>query len=68
MKIDPVFDNKLGKKELRLNFSYPKRELSKFINQENKHLCSEEAIDLLSKMLLYDHVKPIIIIGIKDYT
>ncbi|CAD8146245.1 unnamed protein product [Paramecium pentaurelia] len=47
LKLDPVFDNKLG--------NYPKREWSKFINQENKHLCSEEAIDLLSKMLLYDH-------------
>lgn len=32
----------------------------KFINDENKHLATPDAIDLLSKMLLYDHVKNIL--------
>jgi len=36
--------------------SYPKKEWNKFINAENKHLCSDEAIDFLSKTLVYDHV------------
>jgi casein kinase II subunit alpha len=25
------------------------------INDSNRHLCSEDALDLLSKMLVYDH-------------
>jgi casein kinase II subunit alpha len=32
-----------------------KKPFSEFINSENKHLCSPEAIDLLNKMLIYDH-------------
>lgn len=36
--------------------SYPKKEWSSFINNTNQHFCSNEAIDLLSKMLVYDHV------------
>ena len=39
--------------------SYAKKPWSKFITPENKHLCSEEAIDLLSKMLIYDHAERI---------
>lgn len=46
--------------------SYPKREWSKFINQENKNLCPEEALDLLSKMLVYDHVRINFILGFKN--
>ena len=34
--------------------NYPVKPWNKFINEENKHLCSNEAIDLLSKMLIYD--------------
>jgi casein kinase II subunit alpha len=33
---------------------YQKKELKTFINSENKHLVNEEALDLLSKMLVYD--------------
>lgn len=34
--------------------SSPKKSFSLFINENNKALCGEEAIDLLSKMLVYD--------------
>ena len=34
--------------------NYPTKPWNKFINEDNKHLCSNEAIDLLSKMLIYD--------------
>jgi hypothetical protein len=33
-----------------------KKPFNKFITNENKHLCSNEALDFLSKMLIYDHV------------
>jgi casein kinase II subunit alpha len=36
-------------------FSYPKKQWNKFVTNENSHLCSNEALDLLSKMLVYDH-------------
>ncbi|CAK90564.1 unnamed protein product (macronuclear) [Paramecium tetraurelia] len=47
IRLDPVLESKLG--------NYPKKEWVKFINAENKHLCSDEAIDILSRMLVYDH-------------
>ena len=39
--------------------NYPTKPWSKFINEDNKHLCSNEAIDLLSKMLIYDRAQRI---------
>jgi casein kinase II subunit alpha len=39
--------------------NYPKKPWSKFINNENKNLCPPEALDLLSKMLVYDHAERI---------
>ena len=33
---------------------YPVRQLRSFTNAGNKHLVSDEAIDLLQKMLVYD--------------
>lgn len=46
--------------ELDNNFSilgkHNKKNFAKFINNENKHLAKNDAIDLLSKMLVYDHV------------
>ena len=39
--------------------NYPTKPWNKFINEENKHLCSNEAIDLLSKMLIYDRAQRI---------
>ena len=33
---------------------YPPKNLKSFINEDNKHLVNEKALDLLSKMLVYD--------------
>ncbi len=35
--------------------SIPKKPLQKFVNITNSHLCSPDCLDLLSKMLLFDH-------------
>lgn len=51
LDLDPHYDKILG--------TYSKKPWSKFITPENKHLCSDEAIDLLSKMLRYDHAERI---------
>lgn len=40
--------------------SYPKKPWSKFITQDNSALCKDDAIDLLSKMLVYDHYERIL--------
>ena len=43
----------------RLDVYYLKKKtkipFTDFVNEENKHLCSNEALDLLRKMLVYDH-------------
>ena len=39
--------------------SYPKKPWSKFITPDNQALCPPEALDLLSKMLVYDHAERI---------
>lgn len=33
-----------------------RKEWSSYVNNENAHLCPPEALNLLSKMLIYDHV------------
>jgi casein kinase II subunit alpha len=38
---------------------HPKKPWHKFINSQNEHLVSEEALDLLTKMLRYDHCERI---------
>ncbi len=48
VELDPNFEGVLGK--------HSKKPWSKFITNENKHLVSNEALDLLSRMLVYDHV------------
>ena len=45
--MDPHYTGILG--------NYPKKQWQKFINHENSALCSNDALDLLSKMLVYDH-------------
>jgi casein kinase II subunit alpha len=40
-------------------YSYPKKPWNKFITNENGNLCPNEAIELLSKMLVYDHAERI---------
>ena len=59
IELDPHFEGVLG--------NHPKKALSKFITNENKHLVSNEALDFLSQMLVYDHVYLIIIIKYKYY-
>ena len=39
--------------------SYPKKSWQKFITNENAALCPDEGLDLLSKMLVYDHAERI---------
>lgn len=39
--------------------SYPKTPLEEFKRPHNSHLCTQEAIDLVSKMLIVDHQKRI---------
>jgi casein kinase II subunit alpha len=41
------------------NLRYSRKAWQKFITPENKHLCDDNAIDLLSKMLVYDHAERI---------
>ncbi|CAD8132210.1 unnamed protein product [Paramecium pentaurelia] len=45
--------------KLIIYICYPKQDWLSFVNQDNAHLCSLDAIDLLSKMLLYDHAERI---------
>lgn len=54
MELDPKFEGILGK--------HTKKPWIKFVNNENKNLAVNEALDLLSKMLVYDHVKNEVII------
>ncbi|EGR30332.1 hypothetical protein IMG5_134810 [Ichthyophthirius multifiliis] len=49
--LDPLYNKILG--------NYPKKPWNKFTNDENKQLCNDQAIDLLSKMLIYDHAQRI---------
>lgn len=48
ISLDANFEGILGK--------HNKKNFAKFINNENKHLAKTDAIDLLSKMLIYDQV------------
>eukprot|EP00605_Chrysophyceae_sp_TOSAG23-4_P000842 GSChrysophyteH1.ASY1.ANO1.933.1 assembled CDS len=47
LELDNHFDGILGK--------HARKPFSRFINAENSHLVSDEAIDLLSTLLRYDH-------------
>ena len=49
--LDAHYDDILGQ--------HPKKQWNKFINQSNEALVSEEALDLLDKMLRYDHAERI---------
>lgn len=39
--------------------SYPQKPWKNFITPENQDLCPPDALDLLSKMLVYDHAERI---------
>ena len=47
LELDPHFDGILGR--------HSKKPWVRFINTENQHLVSDEAIDLVGKLLRYDH-------------
>ena len=49
--LDSHYDDILGQ--------HSKKPWHKFINGQNEHLVSEEALDLLTKMLRYDHAERI---------
>ena len=51
MTLDPHYDDILG--------NHTKKPWHKFVTSQNEHLVSEEALDLLSKMLRYDHAERI---------
>lgn len=38
----------------------PQKHWSKFIKADNQALCSEDALDLLNKMLVFDHSERIL--------
>lgn len=52
LTLDPHYSGILG--------NYQKKPWNKFVTQENQSLCSNEALDLLSKMLVYDHAERIL--------
>lgn len=45
--LDRQYDNILGQ--------YPKRDWYSFVNRDNRSLANDEAIDLLNRLLRYDH-------------
>ena len=47
LELDPQFDGILGR--------HTRKPWTKFITPENQHLVTPEAIDLLDKLLRYDH-------------
>ena len=49
LTLDSHFDGIMGR--------YTKKSWRRFVTEENKHLVSDEAIELLDSMLQYDHQK-----------
>ncbi|KAF8001403.1 casein kinase II subunit alpha [Metschnikowia aff. pulcherrima] len=47
IKLSDEYDSILGK--------YPRKPWSSFVNKDNKHLVLEEVVDLIDKLLTYDH-------------
>ena len=47
LQLDPQLENLVG--------THTKKPWAKFINADNEHLVSEEAIDFLDHILCYDH-------------
>lgn len=52
LELDPHFDEVLGR--------HSKKSWSKFVTIENQHLVNPEALDLIEKMLVYDHAQRIL--------
>jgi len=49
LRLESQFDDILGE--------YPRQKWTKFVTDENKHLCPPEALDLLDNLLVFDHQK-----------
>jgi len=49
LKLDSNFDDIMG--------VYPRKPWAEFITSENKHLICDQALDLLDKLLIFDHQK-----------
>lgn len=47
LKLDSHFDKIMGR--------YARKPWKSFVNDNNKHLCNSDALDLLSKLLVFDH-------------
>jgi casein kinase II subunit alpha len=52
LELDPHFDDVLGR--------HSRKAWSKFVTSENQHLANHEAIDLIDKLLVYDHAMRIL--------
>jgi casein kinase II subunit alpha len=52
LDLDPHYEELLGR--------HPRKEWSKFVTDENQHLVNADALDLLDRMLVYDHVDRIL--------
>lgn len=52
LELDAAFNDLLGQ--------YNRKPWSKFVHMENAYLCCPEAIDLVDKMLVYDHSERIL--------
>lgn len=50
--LDPHFDDILGK--------HPRKAWAKFVHADNQHLVNDEVVDLIDRMLVYDHAKRIL--------
>jgi casein kinase II subunit alpha len=51
LQLDPHYDDILGQ--------HPRKPWSKFFTPQNEQLVTDEALDLLNKMLRYDHAERI---------
>lgn len=65
IRLDPQYDEILGRwvysyrfkrrPDIDIEFRYPRKPWTRFITSENQRYISNEAIDLLDKLLRYDH-------------
>lgn len=49
LTLEPEFDDIMA--------TFPRKKWTAFVTEENKHLCPTEALDLLDKLLVFDHAK-----------
>lgn len=49
LTLEPAYDDIMG--------VYPRKKWTSYVTEQNKHLCPPEALDLLDKLLVFDHQK-----------